>query len=95
MSDDKLTELYFRLIACTQKDWRLDEEILRVFGSIRRASRLGINGRSGGSDRYFGPNADPFGHGSSLPSPTKDEASRRKWAKKLQALIDGKGASHE
>ena len=82
-----LIELRDKVEAATAKDWRLDEEVLREFGTIRKVGRLGLGGRSGGSYRYFGPNALPWGNGSSLPSVTKDQKSRLKWIKKLDSLI--------
>lgn len=78
-------KLLERLNEANAKDWRLDEDVLRFFGNVRRVSRLGMNGRSPGSYRYFGPNANPFGVGSALPPVTKDEKTRAKWAKKLAA----------
>lgn len=78
-------KLIERLESTTAKDWRLDEDVLQFFGQVRRVGRLGLNGRSGGSDRYFGPESDPRGNGSALPPVTRDEKTRAKWINKLAA----------
>lgn len=66
-------------------DRDLDWDIAEALGaSIRRVSRLGLNGRSPGSYRAFWPKSDPFGRGSTIPYYTKD---REKAKAKLRAAL--------
>lgn len=83
-----IDDLIRRLRECSEPDWRLDDEVNNTTGQVRRVGRLTLGGRSSGSDRYFGPKADPNGLGVHPPKPTKDAASRAKAIRALTKLRD-------
>lgn len=87
MTAARKDDLLARLTACERHDWQLDLDVLNEVGQVRKIGRLGLNGRTPGGDRYFGPRANPHGNGSPLPRVTKDAASRHRWIKILEALI--------
>jgi hypothetical protein len=77
-----------RLADATKPSRGLDEDIASALGgSIRRVSRLGLNGRSPGSYRVFWPHSDLCGPGHAIPYYTKDAASRSRAIRRLEALL--------
>ncbi|WP_411033372.1 hypothetical protein [Shinella sp. BYT-45] len=95
MADDgsnQIEAVLARIERSKGTDRDLDWDIAEALGaSIRRVSRLGLNGRSAGSYRAFWPDSDPFGHGSAIPYYTKD---REKAKAKLRAAMKSKGGDH-
>lgn len=71
-------------------DRDLDQDVAEALGaSVRRVSKLGLNGRTPGSYRAFWQRADPFGPGSAIPYYTKDRArAKAKLLKALEALSE-------
>ena len=88
---EKLRALAERVEAAERPDWRLDDEVNDVTGQVRVVGHLGLNGRSAGRRRYFGPKSNPFGNGSPVPKPTKTPESRAKAAARLRALAEEEG----
>jgi len=82
----ELRELIERVEKRTGRDRDLDMEIAEALGgSVRRVSRLGLNGRSPGSYRVFWPHSDCWGPGHVIPYYTKDDRSRQRAVALLRA----------
>lgn len=82
-----VTDTIRRLEKCAGRDRDLDEEIAEALGgSVRRVSRLGLNGRSPGSFRVFWPGTTSK-TGSAIPYYTKDEKTRARAMARLRAAL--------
>lgn len=80
-----IANIIAQLESCQSKDWRLDDLVNSTLGQVRRVSHLNLGGM-GRRTRYFGPNADPNGRGSPVPSPTRTAETRRKAIEALRKL---------
>ncbi len=86
-SPDEIRAVIARLSACRMKDWRLDEIVNNITGQVRKITCIGLNG-AGKRTRYYGPNADPHGRGSPVPSPTLSAENRARAIKALRKIME-------
>lgn len=87
MSD--LADLIARVEGAKSDDWRLNAEVINALGGVvRRVTKLGINGRTKGSERVFwegGTSRD----GKRVPNFLADDKAKARAVKRLRSLQAG------
>lgn len=87
----QIAELIKRVERARRTDRDLDQDVATALGaSIRRVTRLGLNGRTPGSYRAFFPYSDPR-KGSAIPYYTKTERSRARAVALLRSMEADRG----